>query len=96
MNLNLVALPALNPGKPKTKQKGIAALMAVALFAVLGIIMIFTVILPALNTGIQSPAANLTGYTGAMGIAQASYIVMVLATLAVAGLFVLTHFYGAR
>ena len=73
---------------------GFAQLMAVALTFVLGVILIFNVVLPVLNTGITGTSANLTGYTGASGVASASYIIAVLAVLALAAGVVLAFFRG--
>ena len=79
---------------------GFAELMAVALTFVLGVILIFNVMLPVLNTGIASvgpanaSAANLTGYTGANGVAGATYIITVLSVLALAAGVVLAFFRG--
>lgn len=80
-------------GKKKAK-RGFAQLMAVALTFVLGVILIFNVVLPVLNTGITGTSANLTGYTGANGVASASYIISVLAVLALAAGVVLAFFRG--
>lgn len=68
--------------------------MAVALAAVIGIILIFSVVLPVMNSGIAGTSANLSGYTGAVSVANASYIVMVLAVLALGAGTVLNFFRG--
>ena len=68
--------------------------MGIALTVVLGVILIFSVVLPTMNTGITSTSANLSGYTGATGVAQASYVVTILSVLALAAGAVIAFFRG--
>ena len=84
------------------KKLGFAEIMAIALTFVLGVILIFNVMLPILNGQIASvgpanaTAANLTGYTGANGVAGATYIITTLSVLALAAGVVLAFFRGTQ
>ena len=75
-------------------KRGQVGLMYVVLAFVLGVILIFNVALPVLNTGIIGTSANITGYTGALGVAQAAYIITVLSVLALAAFMVMSFFRG--
>jgi len=70
--------------------------MAVALTIVIGVILLFSVVLPVTNSAIMNngSAANLTGYTGATAIANSSFLILVLAALAIAVGGTLTFFLG--
>jgi hypothetical protein len=68
--------------------------MYVVLAFVLGVILIFNVALPVLNTGILSSSSNISGYTGALGVANAAYIITVLSVLALAAFLVMSFFRG--
>lgn len=85
----------------KKAKRGFVELMAIALTFILGIILIFNVMLPILNSNLStvnitaSPGpANLTGYNGANGIGGATYIITVLSVLALAAGVVLAFFRG--
>ena len=75
-------------------KRGFGNLMAVALTIVIGVILIYSVVLPVMNTGITGTTANLGGYTGAYGVANAGYIITVLCILALAAGGVLAFFRG--
>lgn len=73
------------------KQKGIADLLLLGLTAVVGALLVFSVILPIYNgfivnnaTGTPVQASNFTSYTGAATIMNASYLVLTLGALAIA------------
>ena len=68
--------------------------MGVALFMVLGVLLVFNVILPIYNTSAANNggAANLTGYTGATAVANSGYLVLVLGALALAAGVVMAFF----
>ena len=80
-------------------KRGFANLIMVALTIVLGVILVFNVMLPIMNNQIQannnaSGSGNIAGYTGGVGISQASYVITVLCILALAGGAVLAFFQG--
>lgn len=61
------------------KSKGaLLELPAVFIAAMIGVIILFSVVLPVVNTGITSTSANLTGYTGALQVAQQTPLILVL------------------
>lgn len=63
----------------KQYQKGILLqLPAVFIGAMIAVIILFSVVLPIVNTGITSASANLTGYAGALQVSQQVPLILVL------------------
>jgi hypothetical protein len=82
-------------------KRGQAGLILIVLTFVVGVLMIFNVALPIMNSGLvgnqtagYTTATNISGYTGAVGVGTASYIVTVLAVLALAAFLVMSFFKG--
>lgn len=69
-------------------------LPAVFIAAMIAVIILFSVVLPVVNTGIISTSSNLTGYTGALQVAQQVPLILVL-TLFVAIAVVIIRSFSA-
>lgn len=61
------------------KSKGqLLQIPAVLIAGMIAIIILFSVVLPVTNTGITATASNLTGYTGALQVAQQLPLMLIL------------------
>lgn len=75
------------------KSKGILLqLPAVFIGAMIAVIILFSVVLPVVNTGVTSTASNLTGYTGALQVAQQVPLILVLTLFVAVAVVILRAF----